>query len=179
MRTYPFSKGMWVEGAWQDTCIIGQKGVWMHYDDMKLFIPCIISSPHVLYDGGMRRQQKLFLLWVFLGEQGQILSNTLHDVAGVGDGTIIVQRGYSLALYDLEVHPLWKELLVCSSIMGDVFDNKHVKEWSYVLTRAYLHRPTTLSPWGMDLLMKYPQDHFTFEALDGQGGGENFFFCMY
>ena len=102
-------------------------------------------SPHDLYDGGMGRQQNIFFLWMFLGGQEHICSHTLHDVAGVGDGTIIVQRGYSLALDDLEALPLWKELLVCSSIMEDVFDNEHVKEWSYVLAGAYLHRPKTLS----------------------------------
>ena len=48
--TYPVSKGMWVEGTLQDTCIVGQQGVWMHYDDMN-----IMSSPHDFYDGCMRR----------------------------------------------------------------------------------------------------------------------------
>ena len=85
------------------------------------------------------------LLWLFLGEQGQICSHTLHDVAGVGDGTIMVQREYSLALDDQEVLPPWKELPLCSSIVRDVFDNGHVKEWSYELAGAYLHRPTSLA----------------------------------
>ena len=57
--------------------------------------------------------------------------------------------------------------------MGDVFENEHVKEWSYVLTGAYLHRPKTLSLWRRGLLMEYPQDHFTFDALGGQGGGKS------
>ena len=83
---------------------------------------------HDLYDESMRRQQTLLLFELYLREQGQICSHTLHDVAGVGDGTIIVQRGYSLALDVQEVLPLWEELLMCSSIMGDVFDNVHVKE---------------------------------------------------
>ena len=48
--TYPFSKGMWMEGTWQDTCIMGQQGVWMHYDDIVIFF-----SLHHLYDGGMMR----------------------------------------------------------------------------------------------------------------------------
>ena len=91
------------------------------------------------------RQQKILLLWRILREQGQIFSHTLHDVVGVGDGTIMVQGGYSLALDDLEVLPLWKELLVYGSIMGGVFDIEHVKEWSYELVGAYLRRPTTLS----------------------------------
>ena len=103
LETYPLSKGMREEGVWQDTCIIGKQGVWMHFDDM-----IIMSSPHDLYDGGMRRHQKNLFLWGTLGEQGQIFSHILHDVVGVRDGTILVQRGYSLALDDQEVLPLWK-----------------------------------------------------------------------
>ena len=38
---------------------------------------------------------------------------------------------------------------------------------------ACLHRPTTLSLWSLGLLMECPQDHFTFDALGGQGGGES------
>ena len=95
LETYPLSKGMREEGVWQDTCIIGKQGVWMTYDDI-----IIIFSPHDLYDGGMRRQQKILLLWRILGEHGQIFSHTLHDVAGVGDSTIMVQGVYSLALDD-------------------------------------------------------------------------------
>ena len=60
--TYPLSKGMWVKEVWQDTCIIGQQGVWMHCVDMTSFISIIIYSPHDVYDGGVRRQQKLLLL---------------------------------------------------------------------------------------------------------------------
>ena len=112
---HPVSKGMW-----QDTCIIGQEGVWKHCVDMTFFISITMFSLHDLYDGGMRRQQKLLFLSLFLGEQGQIFSHTLHDVVGVEDGTIMVQRGYSLAFDDQEVLPLWEELLMCSSIMGDV-----------------------------------------------------------
>ena len=37
---------------------------------------------------------------------------------------------------------------------------------------AYLHGPITLSPWSWGLLVEYPQDHSTFDALDEQGGGE-------
>ena len=84
----------------------------------------------------------------------------------------MVQRGYSLALDDLEVLPLWEKLLVYSSTMGGFFDNDHVNEWSYEVARDYLHRPTALSLWSLDLLMECPQDHFTFDALDGKGGDE-------
>ena len=76
--------------------------IWMHCVDMALFT---MFSLHYLYDGGMMRQQKLLLLGLFLGEQGQFCSHTLRDVAGVGDGTIMVQRGYSLAWDDREVLP--------------------------------------------------------------------------
>ena len=126
----------------------------MHYVDMTLFISIIMFPPHDLYDGGMRRQQKLVFLWGTLGEKGHICSHFLHDVAGVGDGTIMVQGGYSLDLDDQEVLPLWKELPIYGNIVGDVFDNGHVKEWSYRMAGAYLHRPTTLSLWSWDLLME-------------------------
>ena len=67
---------------------------------------------------------------------------------------------------------------MCSSIMGDSFDIVHVKQWSYELARAYFHGPIALSPWGLDLLMECPQDHFTFDALGKQGGGEKFVFAF-
>ena len=70
----------------------------MHGVDLT-FISFIMSSSHELYDESMRRQQTFFLLELCLREQGKIFSHMLHDVAGVGDGTIMVQRGYSLALY--------------------------------------------------------------------------------
>ena len=72
-----------------------------------------------------------------------------------------------------EVLPLWEGLLICSIIMGDVFEREHVKEWSYELARVYLHGPTTLSLGSLGLLMECPQHHFTLDAHDGQGGGEN------
>ena len=125
-------------------------------------------SPHDFYDGGMRRQENPLLLWLFLGEQGQIFSHNLHDVAGVGDSTIKVQMGYSLALDDQEVLPPWKELPLCSNIMGEIFDKEHAKEWDYELAGAYLHRPTTLSLWSWSLLMECSQNHFTYDTLGGQ-----------
>ena len=128
---------------------------------------------HYLYEGEIREQQEMLFPWVFLREYGLNLSHVCHDVARVGDGTIIVKMGYSLALYDWEVLPLWKEFPIYSSIVGDVFDNGHVKEWSYELAGAYLHRPIVLSLWSLGLLMECPQDHFKFDALGGQGGGEN------
>ena len=97
----------------------------------------------------------------------------MHDVAGVGDGTILVQGGYSLALDDQEVLPLWKELPIYGSIVGDVFDNGHVKEWIYGMAGAYLHRPKALSLWSWGLLMECSQDHFIYDALGGQGADES------
>ena len=76
------------------------------------------------------------LLWLFLGKQGHIFSHILYDVAGVGDGIIMVQRGYSLALNEQEVLPFWEEFPNCSNIIGGVFDNNHVKELSYGLVGA-------------------------------------------
>ena len=55
---------------------------------------------HILYGDGVGRQHELLFLWKLLGEYGLILYHTLHDVVGVGDGTIMVQRGYSLTLED-------------------------------------------------------------------------------
>ena len=81
---------------------------------------------------------------MFLGDQGKNFSHSFHDVAGVEDGTIIVKRGYSLALYVQEVLYPWEILLMCRSIMGDAFDILHVKYWSHELGGAYLQRPTML-----------------------------------
>ena len=85
----------------------------------------------------------------------------------------MVKRGYSLALDDQEVLPPWKELPIYGSIVGYVFDNVHVKEWSDGMVGAYLHRPTALSHWSQDLLMECSQDHFTYDGLGGQGGYES------
>ena len=74
-ETYPVSKGMREENTWQSTCIMGQQGVWMHYDDV-----IIMFSLHEWYDGGM-------LLWRIGREQGNICSHTWHDAAGVRDST--------------------------------------------------------------------------------------------
>ena len=113
----------------------------------------------------MGRKLELIFLWLLLREYGMILFHTLHDVAGVGDGTIMVQRGHSLALDDKEILPLGKELLLYSSIVEDVFDNEHVKEWSYELEGAYLLRPSALSLWSLGLLMECPLDRFTLMHL--------------
>ena len=109
---------------------------WMWMESKKL------ESYLQIYDTG---QQEILLLGMFLREQGKISSHNFHDVAGVEDGTIIVQRGYSLALNVQEGIYSWEGLLICSSIMGDAFDILHVKYWSYVLMGAYLHRPMALS----------------------------------
>ena len=87
----------------------------MHGFDV-ILISFIVSSSHELYDGSMGRQQNILLLCLFLGEQEHIFSHHLHDVAGGGDGII------SLAIDDQEVLPTWKEILMYSSIMGDIFD---------------------------------------------------------
>ena len=107
------------------------------------------------------------LLYLLLGEKEHICSHTLHEVAEGGDGII------SLALDGREVLPPWEELLIYCSIMGDIFDNEHVKEQSLVLTGAYLHELTTLSLWRRDFWVECPQDHFTLYALGEQGGGDD------
>ena len=129
----------------------------MYLDDVISFVSTIMLLLHSLYGEGVGRQQELLLLWKLLGEYGLILSHTLHDVAGVGDGTIMVQRGYSLALEDQEVLPLWKGSPIYSNIMVDEFDIFHVKEWSHEMTGALLQRPTTLSLGSMYLLMECPR----------------------
>ena len=125
---------------------------------------------HSLYGDGVGRQQELLLLWLLLREYGMVFSLTLHDFAGVGYGTIMVQRGYFLTLEDQEVLPLWKESPIYRNIMVDDFGIWHVKEWSYEMTGALSQRPTALSLWSWDLLMECSQDHFTYDALDGQVG---------
>ena len=86
----------------------------------------------------MRQKRHLFL-WMVEREQGKSFSHILHNVAMGGDG----------------------------NIMGKVFDIGHVREWTYELAGAYLHRLTTLSLWSMILLVECSQDHFIFDALDG------------
>ena len=61
---------------------------------------------------------------------------------------------------------------MCSNIMGGAFDIRHAKYWSHDLEGAYLHRPIVLPLWSWGLLMEYPQDHFTLDALDGKRGGK-------
>ena len=111
----------------------------MYWGDVIFFISTIMLLLNDLYDDGVGRQLELLLLWLLLGEYGLILSHTLHDVARVGDGTIMVQRGYSLTLEDEEVLPLWEGSLTNSSIMFyDDFGMWNVKRWSYEMTGALL-----------------------------------------
>ena len=53
---------------------------------------------HGLHDDDVRLQQESLLLWLFLGEYGLTFSHTLHDVSEVDGSTIMVQRGYSIAI---------------------------------------------------------------------------------
>ena len=126
----------------------------MYWGDVISFISTIMMLLYDFYDDEMRRQQRLLLLWLLLGEYRLIFSNTLHGDSGVEDGTIMVKRGYSLALEDQEVLPLWKKFPIYSSIMVDDFGIWHVKEWSYEMTGALLQRPTSLSLGSLGLLME-------------------------
>lgn len=104
----------------------------------------------------------------------------MYDVAGGGDGTISL-----IFDDDWEALPSWEVFHICCSIIGRIFDKEHVKEHSCILTGAYLHKLTTLSPWSKDLWMKCAQqryggsithrsqDHFIFVALDEQRGGND------
>ena len=106
----------------------------MYWGYVISFMSTIMFLLHSLYGDGVGRQQELLLLWKFLGEYGLISFHTLHNVVGVGDGTIMVQRGYFLALEDQEVLPLWKESPIYSSIMIDGFGMWYVQGWSYEMT---------------------------------------------
>ena len=88
-----------MENVWQDVGIMEQQRVWVHSDDAT-FIPFTMSSSHILHDESMREQQKQLLLGYFYGEKGQVCSHFFYDVAGVGDRTTMVQRGYSFAFDD-------------------------------------------------------------------------------
>ena len=91
--------------------MIWQQKIWLYG---ALYKSTIMILLYGLYEGEIREQQKTLLPWVLLRKYGLILSHDLRDVAGVGDGTIMVHKGYSLALEDREVLPLWKE-----STLGD------------------------------------------------------------
>ena len=99
----------------------------MYWGDVISFMSTIILLLHILYDDGVGRQQEFLLLLKFLGEYGLNFSHTFHDVAGVGNGTIMVKMGYSLASEDQEVLPPWKESPTYSSIIIDGFDIWNVK----------------------------------------------------
>ena len=150
------------EGTWQGTLIMGQQGVWIHYDGM-----IIMFSLHNVYDGGMMRQQRSLLLRRIGREQGQNFYPTWHSVARVKYGTIMVQ----------EVFSSWRRPLIFGSIMENTFEKLHVKGWSYILAGDCLHESTTLLLHGMDLLKECPFELSTFEALEGQYEGENFVFA--
>ena len=96
-----------------------------------------------------------FLLSLFLGEQEQICSHTLHDFVGGGDGIIsLVFDDYLGAL------PYWGVFHIFFIVIIGIFDKEHVKEQSFVLTRAYLHELTALSLWSRDLWMKCAQQRY-------------------
>ena len=86
------------KGMWQDTCIMEQKRVWAHCVGITFFMSSTMLSLHGWDDGSMRKQQRILLLGMLLREQGKIFSHSLHNVAGVEDGTIMVQGGHSLVL---------------------------------------------------------------------------------
>ena len=99
----------------------------MHCVDMTLFMSIIIYSPHDLYDGGVREQQELLLLWLLLGEYGQIFFHTWQDISRERDDTIKVKKGYPSTLKDQEVLPHKKEYPTYSNMMVDEFGIWHFK----------------------------------------------------
>jgi len=89
----------------------------LHIDDATL-ISFTMPSLHILHDESMRNQQGHLLLGLFLGEKERIFSHFLYDVAGVEDGTIMVQRGYSLTFDVQELLPPWERFHMCNNIIG-------------------------------------------------------------
>ena len=124
---YPIPKGVLMVGTWHGTSIIWKHGVWVYWGDVISFMSTIMLLLRYLYDDGVGRQQELLLVLLLLREYGLIFSHTLHDVVGVGDGTIMVQKGYYLTLEDHEVIQFWKESPTYSRIMIDGSDMWYVK----------------------------------------------------
>ena len=102
-ETCPFLKGMRMEGAWQDTFIMRQQGVWMHYDDRVILFP-----PYMMSDGGMKGQQGYFLLQRIGREKEKNCSPTWHSVARVKYATIMVQEVFSSWRRPLNMAALWR-----------------------------------------------------------------------
>ena len=50
------------KGMWQDTCIMGQQGVWTHCVDITFFMSITMFSLHDFDDGSIRRQKNILLL---------------------------------------------------------------------------------------------------------------------
>ena len=75
----------------QGVYIIEQQRVGIHGVDMA-YISVMIPSSHELHDVSMRRQQALGLLELSWREHKKIFSHMMDDVAGVEEGTLIVQR---------------------------------------------------------------------------------------
>ena len=61
-----------------------------------IFLPCIADVflfKGCLYEGEMRQQQRLLLLWFHLGEYGKNPPHTFHDIFEEKKGTFMVQGG--------------------------------------------------------------------------------------
>ena len=105
----------------------------------------MIPSSHESYDVSMRRHQALEFLGIDEREHKQIFSHMIYGLAGVEEGTLIVQGDHILARIDWEAFPSWEKLHICSSITRVVLDKEHVKEQSLAWARAFLHELTALS----------------------------------
>ena len=113
-------------------------------------------SLHGLYEGEMRQQQKLLLLWLHLGEYGKNSSHTFHDISEEKKGTIMVQGGYPSALEDHERLPCRKMIFSHSSMMVDGFGMWNVKGRSH---GALFLRPIVLSHGSVFLLMECSKEY--------------------
>ena len=123
----PHGRSTKEEKKWKGVQIIGKQGEGIHISDLT-YISVMIPSSHELYDVNIMGQQALELLGIDGREHKHIFSHMIDGVAGVEEGTLIVQGDQSLAGMDWEAFPSWEKLHICSSITKVVLDKEHVKE---------------------------------------------------
>ena len=109
------------------------------------YIAVMIPSSHESYDVSMRRHQALELLGIDGREHKKICSHMIDGVAGVEEGTIIVQGDHSLVGIYWEAFPSWEKLHICSNITRFVLDKEHVKRQRLAWTRAFFHELKALT----------------------------------
>ena len=101
---------------------------------------------HGFYEGEMKEQQELLLLWLHLGEYGKNSSDTFHEISREKEGTFMVKGGYPSTLKDHERLPCRKEIFSHISMMVDGYQHdggwlwhmecQREESWS-LITKAY------------------------------------------